>query len=558
MSKASHPKCRPGFRFSNTLGRCVRKKGGPGRTLRAAPDFGMVLDEKTAANIIGRAASVLNWAPMSGVNPLPKEAAGKACYLISKDAEGDLSVIGVVRAVPAGDRKAKIVSLRKFSEPRKVTLRDGATGPVVPRSKIQFHPDAKPDADKSEPGDKDETIEKILHDNVGRPIANAGAHDHTLVRIEGRTWADGKHFHIVMDPTGRLHVTDIDGDHAHNLEGEKATEEESEHIHVLGLPADMGGGFVKSKPGQGKHSQDALVFRTSRGGTHTHEFEIEIDGETVTLTTLTAEEEAMALEDGGLGDDRPPMMGLAGLLGLAEQLNDAPEAVQKAAEVVMDEITKQTDVQTVILSKERFPTLESARKWIREHGFEDKKVDEKPNTWRFRQFPPGNCKAGTFRNLRPRGTRGVLFGICVPKGNETPPGLRRDQGDDPTEKRTVAQSKVRVVKTSTGFASFIRQGDILFATDDAPKGKKGGTVLLLEKQRLGGDAMEDAPEGAKDASLIEDASGSPEKVARANMGRRVFVMRKVGGRLKEEKVLLALIDPTKAEKGECGKCGGKA
>ena len=69
--------------------------------------------------------------------------------------------------------------------------------------------------------------------------------------------------------------------------------------------------------------------------------------------------------------------------------------------------------------------------------------------------------------------------------------------------------------------------------------------------------MEDAPEGAKDASLIEDASGSPEKVARANMGRRVFVMRKVGGRLKEDRVLLALIDPTKAEKDGCGGgCGG--
>ncbi|KKM97536.1 hypothetical protein LCGC14_1167090 [marine sediment metagenome] len=83
-------------------------------------------------------------------------------------------------------------------------------------------------------------------------------------------------------------------------------------------------------------------------------------------------------------------------------------------------IEKQTSVQTVILSKERFSTVSEAREWIREHDFKDDKVDEKPETFRFRQFPPEQCKSDTSRTIEI--TRGVVAVICVPEGQETPEG----------------------------------------------------------------------------------------------------------------------------------------
>jgi len=95
---------------------------------------------------------------------------------------------------------------------------------------------------------------------------------------------------------------------------------------------------------------------------------------------------------------------------------------QLATDILKEEFLKQTKVQTLILLKRVFDTLADARKWVKDHGFVDKKVDTTENTWRFRQFPPGKCKSGTFRTISM--TKGVQAGICVPKGNTTPTGLK--------------------------------------------------------------------------------------------------------------------------------------
>lgn len=88
---------------------------------------------------------------------------------------------------------------------------------------------------------------------------------------------------------------------------------------------------------------------------------------------------------------------------------------QLATDILKEETLKQTKVQTLILLKRIFDTLTDARKWIKDHGFKDDKVDTTDGTWRFRQFPPGQCKSGTYRTISM--TKGVQAGICVPKGN---------------------------------------------------------------------------------------------------------------------------------------------
>ncbi len=64
---------------------------------------------------------------------------------------------------------------------------------------------------------------------------------------------------------------------------------------------------------------------------------------------------------------------------------------------------QQFETQSVVLSKERFETLEEARDWIVEHDYKTshggKGPDETANTWRFRQRDPGDFIEGSFRTL---------------------------------------------------------------------------------------------------------------------------------------------------------------
>ncbi len=76
------------------------------------------------------------------------------------------------------------------------------------------------------------------------------------------------------------------------------------------------------------------------------------------------------------------------------------------------------DVQTVICSKERFSTVEEARSWIRENTpFRTDKVDVTEDSYRFRQFDPGDCKDNSQRTIEL--TRGVKAVICSKKEGRT-------------------------------------------------------------------------------------------------------------------------------------------
>src|SRR3990172_13001177 len=66
----------------------------------------------------------------------------------------------------------------------------------------------------------------------------------------------------------------------------------------------------------------------------------------------------------------------------------------------VDELQAQvTIVQTVILSKERFSSVEEAEKWITSHEFKNKGVDETEDSYRFRQRDPGDFVYSSFRTI---------------------------------------------------------------------------------------------------------------------------------------------------------------
>lgn len=82
-----------------------------------------------------------------------------------------------------------------------------------------------------------------------------------------------------------------------------------------------------------------------------------------------------------------------------------------------DELSKDEkqarEVQTLILSKDRFSTEDQAIKWVRDHDFRADKIDATENSFRFRQFNPGLCKDDTQRTIEI--TKGVQGVVCAKK-----------------------------------------------------------------------------------------------------------------------------------------------
>jgi len=67
-------------------------------------------------------------------------------------------------------------------------------------------------------------------------------------------------------------------------------------------------------------------------------------------------------------------------------------------------------VQSVVVAKKKFDSLEAARKWCNDNNFKSSKVDTTEESYRFRQFDPDECK-GKFRQKEL--TRGITVVLCI-------------------------------------------------------------------------------------------------------------------------------------------------
>jgi len=67
-----------------------------------------------------------------------------------------------------------------------------------------------------------------------------------------------------------------------------------------------------------------------------------------------------------------------------------------------------TTLQTLILSKSQFKKT-TARTWVRDRGFKFAKLDEKTNTYRFRQLDPKRFQKKSFRTIAiTKGVKAVI------------------------------------------------------------------------------------------------------------------------------------------------------
>ena len=62
-----------------------------------------------------------------------------------------------------------------------------------------------------------------------------------------------------------------------------------------------------------------------------------------------------------------------------------------------------SSVQSVLLSRNRFKTRASARKYAREHGFKSSKIDVTERYYRFRQANPRSPRFKRFRTISRKG-----------------------------------------------------------------------------------------------------------------------------------------------------------
>ena len=64
-------------------------------------------------------------------------------------------------------------------------------------------------------------------------------------------------------------------------------------------------------------------------------------------------------------------------------------------------------IQSLRFDKKKF-NRQQAVSWAKSHGFKSGDVEEMPNEWRLRQFPPGKClRSGGMKDLSP-GVRGYI------------------------------------------------------------------------------------------------------------------------------------------------------
>ncbi len=132
-----------------------------------------------------------------------------------------------------------------------------------------------------------------------------------------------------------------------------------------------------------------------------------------------------------------------------------------------------SEVQTLILSKDKFPTEAEAEKWVAGHNFTHSKVDEKENTWRYRQFDPAECEKDSF------GTKDMTDGVqavfCVrqPAKNITP----TDEKEAETE---TSDQQPDVEKATWSTAAVNEAKDLVFAAVE-PTGEKDDAGRTLPK-----------------------------------------------------------------------------
>lgn len=97
----------------------------------------------------------------------------------------------------------------------------------------------------------------------------------------------------------------------------------------------------------------------------------------------------------------------------------------------LDAEKKPTRVQTLVLSKKVFPSLEKAHAWISEHNFQiEKPADETGESFRFRQIDPAQFDPNSFRSIELKNGVSAVVGHLKDATEEETLDPDEDDGED--------------------------------------------------------------------------------------------------------------------------------
>lgn len=211
-------------------------------------------------------------------------------------------------------------------------------------------------------------------------IGEGGVHRHVITTPE-KTDTDGlhKHLFLVFD---RLLMTDLSGEHDHNIDvANNLTEKENKpHEHVLNIQTQSG---LQQFPTKNvtPHSHELQTKGTTLSGLHAHEAEIN-DETFISLLPgdLLEEIEAAAkkvpaLKDFKVRKSNDPMemdFQLVKRLNQSDFRDILKTAGIKAVFKGLSRLKEGFQIESLILSRERFADIGLARRFVMDHGFEPK------------------------------------------------------------------------------------------------------------------------------------------------------------------------------------------
>ena len=155
---------------------------------------------------------------------------------------------------------------------------------------------------------------------------------------------------------------------------------------------------------------------------------------------------------------------------------------------VENKIESKWEIQSLVLYKNVFTTLESAKNWVKEHNFkvsfQGKEVDETDNTFRFRQEDPS--KFNKFRTKKIDGGVNAIFG----KRKATNKGMEDTMNKEvKTEKKSffsilkpdrIVDDTKRTLRAEIVTATLDRDGDIIvpMAFEEGLENYKKNPIVL--------------------------------------------------------------------------------
>lgn len=153
-----------------------------------------------------------------------------------------------------------------------------------------------------------------------------------------------------------------------------------------------------------------------------------------------------------------------------------------------------TEVQSLILSKDTFPTREEATQWVTDNDFTADKVDETDDSWRFRQRDPADFDEDSLRTID------ITDGVKAVVGR-----LKESESGEAEEQLTLSEEQMNMLLTIQSSVNEFVESVIQGMSDDDAEEPDGSEEDQTSNTSRGVVTVANVLEEVRD--LAEDVAG---------------------------------------------------